>query len=89
MPVAGNENTGQFSINRRRESAKGFFLTRASVQETVGRQAGNIPNLDSIASGTYFDVMGLRPVLGRLIGPQDDNPKTARFAEKELGENHL
>jgi putative ABC transport system permease protein len=26
---------------------------------------------------TYFDVMGLRPVLGRLIGPQDDGPKAA------------
>src|SRR5437588_1195630 len=27
--------------------------------------------------GTYFDVMGLHPVLGRLIGPQDDGPKGA------------
>ena len=26
---------------------------------------------------TYFDVMGLHPVLGRLIGPQDDGPKAA------------
>jgi len=25
-----------------------------------------------VVSGTYFDVMGLHPVLGRLIGPQDD-----------------
>src|SRR4030081_1818869 len=25
----------------------------------------------AVVSGTYFDVMGLRPVLGRLIGPQD------------------
>ena len=24
-----------------------------------------------VVSGTYFDVMGLRPVLGRLVGPQD------------------
>src|ERR1700675_503955 len=28
-------------------------------------------------SGSYFDVMGLRPVLGRLIGPQDDGPSAA------------
>src|SRR2546426_2245066 len=28
-----------------------------------------------VVSGTYFDVMGLHPVLGRLIGPQDDGPK--------------
>jgi putative ABC transport system permease protein len=30
-----------------------------------------------VVSGTYFEVMGLRPVLGRLIGPQDDGPKAA------------
>src|SRR5271163_2610944 len=30
-----------------------------------------------VAGGTYFDVMGLHPVLGRLIGPQDDGPQAA------------
>lgn len=30
-----------------------------------------------VVGGTYFDVMGLRPALGRLIGPQDDGPKAA------------
>jgi hypothetical protein len=49
MPVAGNENSGQFSINGRLESANGFFLNGASVQESIGQQAGVIPNLDSIA----------------------------------------
>src|SRR6202035_2374872 len=49
VPVAGNENTGQFSINGQRESANGFFLNGASVQEAIGQQAGVIPNLDSIA----------------------------------------
>jgi predicted permease len=28
-----------------------------------------------VVSGTYFEVMGLHPVLGRLIEPQDDGPK--------------
>lgn len=28
-----------------------------------------------VVGGSYFDVMGLHPVLGRLIGPQDDGPK--------------
>src|SRR6202163_3771404 len=28
-----------------------------------------------VVGGTYFDVIGLHPVLGRLIGPQDDGPK--------------
>ncbi|HEX4749679.1 MAG TPA: ADOP family duplicated permease [Bryobacteraceae bacterium] len=30
-----------------------------------------------VVGGTYFDVMGLRPVLGRLLGPNDDGPKAA------------
>src|SRR6266852_795052 len=30
-----------------------------------------------VVDGSYFDVVGLRPVLGRLIGPQDDGPKAA------------
>lgn len=28
-----------------------------------------------VVGSTYFNVMGLHPVLGRLIGPQDDGPK--------------
>src|SRR6202048_4243554 len=30
-----------------------------------------------VVGGTFFDVMGLHPVLGRLIGPEDDGPKAA------------
>ncbi len=30
-----------------------------------------------VVGGTYFEVMGLRPVLGRLIGPQDDGAQAA------------
>src|SRR5271163_1182030 len=30
-----------------------------------------------VVGGTYFEVMGLHPVLGRLIGPQDDGPTAA------------
>src|SRR6266481_7611792 len=30
-----------------------------------------------VVNGSFFDVMGLRPVLGRLVGPQDDGPKAA------------
>jgi putative ABC transport system permease protein len=30
-----------------------------------------------VVGGSYFNVMGLHPVLGRLIGPQDDGPKAA------------
>src|SRR4051794_10570102 len=28
-----------------------------------------------VVGGAYFEVMGLRPVLGRLLGPSDDGPK--------------
>ena len=49
LPVAGNGDTGQFSINGQRESANGFTLNGVSVQETIGQQAGIIPNLDSIS----------------------------------------
>lgn len=49
VPVAGNGDTGQFSINGQRESANGFTLNGVTVQETIGQQAGIIPNLDSIA----------------------------------------
>jgi predicted permease len=28
-----------------------------------------------VVGGSYFEVMGLRPVMGRLLGPADDGPK--------------
>src|SRR5882762_5112854 len=33
-----------------------------------------------VVSGPFFDVMGLRPVLGRLINAQDDGPNAAGAA---------
>jgi Carboxypeptidase regulatory-like domain len=49
VPVAGDTNTGEFSIHGQRESDNAYYLNGASVQETIGQQAGIIPNLDSIA----------------------------------------
>src|SRR5215467_8979768 len=47
-----------------------------------------------VVSGNYFDVMGLHPVLGRLVGPQDDGPTadgvvvlTYRFWATALGKD--
>jgi len=47
-----------------------------------------------VVSGNFFEVMGLHPVLGRLIGPQDDGPKadgvvvlTYRFWAATLGKD--
>jgi putative ABC transport system permease protein len=33
-----------------------------------------------VVSGTFFEVMGLRPVLGRLLDPHDDGPNAAGAA---------
>ncbi|HEY3933056.1 MAG TPA: ADOP family duplicated permease [Gemmatimonadales bacterium] len=33
-----------------------------------------------VVDGRYFDVVGLRPILGRLIGPEDDGPSAAGVA---------
>lgn len=49
VPAAGQTNTGRFSIHGQRESDNAYYLNGASVQETIGQQAGIIPNLDSIA----------------------------------------
>jgi putative ABC transport system permease protein len=49
-------------------STMGF--TMIGLGEPRGVQGG-------VVGGTYFEVMGLRPVLGRLIGPQDDGPDAA------------
>ena len=55
-------------------SAFGDFSTISFTMVGLGEprevQAG-------VVGGTYFDVMGLHPVLGRLIGPQDDGPNAA------------
>jgi predicted permease len=47
-----------------------------------------------VIGGSFFDVMGLHPVLGRLIGPQDDGPNAAgvvvltyRFWATSLGKD--
>src|SRR5258708_25446876 len=78
-PGIGDENTA-FSVPEIQDlrasvktlSAFGDFsvfgFTMIGLGEPREVQAG-------IVSGSYFDVMGLRPVLGRLIGPQDDGPK--------------
>src|SRR5262245_58484694 len=33
-----------------------------------------------VVGGSYFDVMGLHPVVGRLLGPGDDGPQAAGAA---------
>src|SRR3984885_9078129 len=45
-------------------------FTMVGLGEPRGVRGGGV-------SGSYFEVMGLRPVLGRLVGPQDDGPDAA------------
>src|SRR5208282_325500 len=80
-PGVGDDNT-TFSVPEIQDlrasvktlSAFGDFSTVGFTMIGLGQprevQAG-------VVGGTYFDVMGLHPVLGRLIGPQDDGPSAA------------
>jgi putative ABC transport system permease protein len=80
-PGNGDENSA-FSVPEIQDlrasvktlSALGEFSTLEFTMIGLGEprvvQAG-------VVSGDYFEVMGLHPVLGRLIGPQDDGPKAA------------
>ncbi len=48
-PVSGDLNAGNLSVNGMRESANGFLLNGATVQESGFSGTSIIPNLDSIA----------------------------------------
>src|SRR4051812_38774318 len=81
-PGLGGDDNAAFSVPEiqdlrasvRSLSAFGDFSTIGFTMIGLGQprevQAG-------VVSGNYFDVMGLHPVLGRLIGPQDDGPNAA------------
>jgi putative ABC transport system permease protein len=80
-PGTGDDNT-TFSVPEIQDlrasvktlSAFGDFSTIGFTMIGLGEprevQAG-------VVDGSYFEVMGLHPVLGRLIGAQDDGPKAA------------
>jgi predicted permease len=80
-PGLGAENT-TFSVPEindlkarvRTVSAFGDFST---VEFTLIGLGGGGPRLvkAGVVGGSFFDVMGLRPVLGRLLTTQDDGPK--------------
>jgi predicted permease len=97
-PGNGNDNT-TFSVPEIQDlragvktlSAFGDFSTMGFTMVGLGEprsiQGG-------VIGGSFFDVMGLHPVLGRLIGPQDDGPNAAgvvvltyRFWATSLGKD--
>jgi len=80
-PGMGNENStwsmpeiGDLKARVKAFSEFGDFSTIAFTIIGLGepREVNG-----GVVNGSFFDVMGLRPVLGRLIGPQDDGPKAA------------
>jgi len=80
-PGIGNENATfsvpeiqDLSASVKTVSAFGDFSTMDFTMIGLGEPRSI---RGGVVGGTYFDVMGLRPVLGRLIGPQDDGPKAA------------
>jgi len=80
-PGAGTENStwsmpeiGDLKARVKSFSEFGDFSTISFTMIGLGEPrevSGGVVN------GSYFEVMGLRPVLGRLIGPEDDGPKAA------------
>ncbi len=80
-PGIGEENTA-FSVPEIQDlrasvktlSAFGDFSTMDFTMIGLGEPRSI---RGGVVGGTYFDVMGLHPVLGRLIGPADDGPKAA------------
>ncbi|HEY8234355.1 MAG TPA: ABC transporter permease, partial [Vicinamibacteria bacterium] len=83
-PGLGAENT-TFSMAEVRElraasTAIGAFGDFSTIDFTmVGFGEPRVVKA-GVVSGSYFEVMGLRPVLGRLIGPGDDGPRAAPVA---------
>src|SRR6202161_4828286 len=77
----GDDNT-TFSVPEIRDieasvhsvSEFGDFSTMGFTMIGLGEPRGV---RGGVVSGNYFEVMGLRPVLGRLIGPQDDGANAA------------
>ncbi|MGC1583525.1 MAG: ADOP family duplicated permease [Candidatus Acidiferrales bacterium] len=77
-PGLGDDNT-TFSVPEVKDieasvhsiSEFGDFSTMSFTMIGLGEPRGV---QGGVVGGTYFEVMGLRPVLGRLIGPQDDGP---------------
>jgi predicted permease len=50
----------------------GVLARGGSERVTVGTPTGGEPALGELVSGRYFEVLGVRPHLGRLLAPSDD-----------------
>jgi putative ABC transport system permease protein len=59
-------------------SAFGDFSTVDFTMAGLGLEPRTVKA--GVVGGSFFDVMGLRPVLGRLLNPKDDGPNAAGAA---------
>jgi len=84
-PGIGQENT-TFSMPEVNDLEARATTIRAfgdfSTAEFAMTGGGTGPRLVSagVVNGSFFEVMGLRPVLGRLLSPEDDGPAAAPVA---------
>jgi putative ABC transport system permease protein len=80
----GAENT-TFSVPEIKDMDSGLksikeFGTFSAVDFTIVGLGEPREIRAGVVDGNYFDAMGLRPVLGRLLNPSDDGPKAAGAA---------
>ncbi|MGC2697906.1 MAG: ADOP family duplicated permease [Candidatus Angelobacter sp.] len=83
-PGIGADNT-TFSVPEIKDMDSGLktikeFGTFSAVDFTIVGLGEPREIRAGVVDGNYFDVMGLRPVLGRLLNPSDDGPKAAGAA---------
>lgn len=50
----------------------GVLCRGGSERVTVGTDAGGEPAIGELVSGSFFEVLGIRPHVGRLLAPSDD-----------------
>ncbi|HEY4679384.1 MAG TPA: ABC transporter permease, partial [Candidatus Angelobacter sp.] len=83
-PGLGAENTN-FSVPEIKDIDSGLKTikeigTFSPVQFTLVGLGDPREISAGVVDGNYFEVMGLRPVLGRLLSPNDDGPNAAGAA---------
>ena len=73
--VFGTYNLLSYPLCRDLNAQKRFFegvLCRAARTVALSTGAESRPAAAEIVSGTYFEVLGVRPALGRVLTPDDD-----------------
>lgn len=73
MPIMTSVMVDELRKQRLDDMFSGMFAW--SSLQLNGATGGEVRNVDTLwASGEMFDVLGVRPALGRLIEPADDRP---------------